>query len=554
MQNQYKKQASPSNVLSKKTTTSSSLKSHAPNTSFLQKNPLRLAAIDLGTNSFHMIIVELQEDMNFLTIDRAKEMIRIGDGSITTKLLSDEAMNSGIETLLRFRKLAEQRGVEPYHIVAFATSAIRESKNGGDFMERVTNTVGIRTKIISGEEEARLIYLGVRNAVEFGKRKALIVDAGGGSVEFIVGNATELKLAVSKKLGVARMFERFISTDPISKAEERRLRKHLKDEIKPIAIEAKKIGFELAIASSGTAQNIAAMILADKGLTLDPQNSAPKIEKKDLERLTEKILAARSDARRAMPGLDPKRGDLIIPGILLFQVVFELFNLKTMVISDFALREGIVIDYLSGHLEEFRLAYEYPDVRRRSVVELAKRCYWDEARSKHIAGLSVRMFDLLKRLHGFSQVERELLEYAAFLHNIGYFISASSHHKHSHYIILNGELRGFQPEEIQIMANVARYHRKSLPKPEHEHFEMLSPKAKRVVTVLASILRLANAFDRTHRQNIAVEGIRIEEKRIIFRIAALSDPEIEIWAAMRMTEMMEIAFRKKVEISIRKGS
>ncbi len=178
------------------------------------QNPMRLAAIDLGTNSFHMIIVELLPDMSFLVIDRAKEMIRIGDGSLTTKMLSDEAMKQGLETLTRFRKLAEQRGVETHHIIAFATSAIREAKNGGAYMETVSQKIGIRTSIISGDEEARLIYLAIRQAIDIGNRKALMVDARGGSVELMIGDGEKLYLAESKKLGVARMYERFIKHDP----------------------------------------------------------------------------------------------------------------------------------------------------------------------------------------------------------------------------------------------------------------------------------------------------------------------------------------------------
>ncbi|MDW8466482.1 MAG: hypothetical protein RML35_10005 [Chloroherpetonaceae bacterium] len=227
-------------------------------------SPIRIAAIDLGTNSFHMIIVELLPDMSFTMIDRAKEMIRIGSGSLATRQLSEAAMEQGIETLLRFRKLAEQRGVDTDHILAFATSAIREAKNGQEFMERVATQVGIRTRIISGEEEGRLIYLAIQRAINIGKRKALMIDVGGGSVEFMVGDAQQLYFVESKKLGVARLQERFVTTDPISDREFNALEGYLVEEIRPVAKAAKAIGYEFAIASSGTAENIAAMILLER--------------------------------------------------------------------------------------------------------------------------------------------------------------------------------------------------------------------------------------------------------------------------------------------------
>jgi exopolyphosphatase/guanosine-5'-triphosphate,3'-diphosphate pyrophosphatase len=516
----------------------------------LLQNPMRLAAIDLGTNSFHMIIVELLPDMSFLVIDRAKEMIRIGDGSITTKLLTEEAMRQGLETLTRFRKLAEQRGVETHHIIAFATSAIREAKNGGAYMETVSQKIGIRTSIISGDEEARLIYLAIRQAINIGTRKALMIDAGGGSVELMIGDSERLYLEESKKLGVARMYERFIKHDPPTEKERAELEAFFIEQITPFATRAKSIGYDMAIASSGTAENIAAMIfLQENGQAFESLNGNA-FSRKAFQKLYERLLPMKSSERRTMAGLDPKRADLIIPGLILFDVVFRLFNLKEIIISTFALREGMVIDYLSKHIEEFRLINAIPDVRRRSVIELARRCYWDEVRSTHIAYLALQLFDELQVLHGLSAHERELLEYAALLHNIGYFISPSGHHKHSQYIILNGDLRGFSNDEIQVMAHIARYHRKSPPKPEHTTFQALSSKQKQVVRYGAAILRIANALDRTHRQNVRSVKAKISAKKIELRLTIMSDAEIEIWAVHRVKEMFEDVFERTLIVSV----
>ncbi len=515
-----------------------------------QSEPVRLAAIDLGTNSFHMIIVELLPDMSFTMIDRAKDMIRIGDGSITTKTLSKESMEQGIETLLRFRKLAEQRGVEQRHIIAFATSAIREAINGVDFMDMVSSKVGIRTRVISGEEEGRLIYLAVRRAINIGKQKALMMDVGGGSVEFMIGDAKSLYFVESKPLGVARMFERFISTDPPSDKELRDLEAHFTEALRPIARAAKAIGFDLAIASSGTAENIAAMILREeRGQEFETLNGSA-ISRKSFLRLYDTLLPMKAAERRLIDGIDPKRADIIVPGLVLFDVAMRQFGLKELVISEWALREGIVFDYLSRHFDHFRSPTDAPDLRRRSVIELARRCQYDEPRSLHIADLSLQLFDGLHPLHELQKAERELLDYAAILHNIGYFISPSAHHKHSQYIILNAGMKGFSPEEIQVIANVARYHRKSPPKAEHTLFQMLSPRLKHVVRVLASILRVANALDRSHRQIVKRVKVQLAPKKVELAIFAVSDPEIEIWAAEQMSDMFESVFGRKLLITV----
>lgn len=516
----------------------------------LSQNPMRLAAIDLGTNSFHMIIVELLPDMSFLVIDRAKEMIRIGDSSLLTKMLAEEAMKEGLETLMRFRKLAEQRGVETHHIIAFATSAIREAKNGGEFMQTVSQKLGIRASIISGNEEARLIYLAIRQAINISNHKALMIDVGGGSVEMMVGDGEKLYLEESKKLGVARMYERFIKHDPPTEKERDELEQFFTEQIMPFATRAKSIGYDMTIASSGTAENIASMIfIQENGQAFESLNGNA-FSRKGFQKLYDRLLPMKSSERKSIVGLDPKRADLIIPGLILFDVIFRLFNLKEITISGYALREGMVIDYLSKHIEEFRLINAIPDVRRRSVIELARRCHWDEARSVHIANLALQLFDELQPLHGLGARERELLDYATLLHNIGYFISPSGHHKHSQYIILNGELRGFSNEEIQVMAHIARYHRKSPPKPEHTTFQSLSAKQKQVVKYGAAMLRVANALDRTHRQNVRGVKAKISNKKIELRLTIMSDAEIEIWAVSCVKEMFEDVFERALSVSV----
>ncbi|ACF13626.1 Ppx/GppA phosphatase [Chloroherpeton thalassium ATCC 35110] len=514
-----------------------------------EQKPLRLAAIDMGTNSFHMVIVEVLPDLGFLIIDRAKDMIRIGESSITTKQLSPKAMEQGIQSLITFRKLAEQRGVNSVHIIAFATSAIREAQNGAAYMKQIADTVGIKTRIISGEEEARLIYLGVRNAIDIGSKKAFIFDIGGGSVEFITGDGRRPNMLESRKLGVARMYERFVTTDPIELKERHLLEQYFNVELEDIAKFVNKVGFDIAIASSGTIENIARMIFLQNGMRTDKLNGQ-SFSVKDFKRLAKQVIGMKSAARREIPGLDPKRVDLIIPGLLLVCKITRMFNIKDIVVSESALREGMIIDYLSTHFSDYRKTHYFPNIRRRSVIELGRRFQWDKAHASHVALLATKLFKKLQELHKLGDSEQELLEYAALLHNVGCFISMSKHHKHSHYVIMNGGLRGFHPNEIEIIANAVRYHRKSPPSEGHENFKKLSSKEQQIVRHLSEILRVANSLDRGHRQNVTNLDVEITAKKILLKLETHIDSEIEVWSVEREENYFEELFQRKLEVSI----
>ncbi|NTW48758.1 MAG: Ppx/GppA family phosphatase [Chlorobiales bacterium] len=520
---------------------------------------MRLAAIDMGTNSFHMVIVELMPDMSFMVVDREKDMIRIGAQSISTKHLMPEAIAQGLQSIVKFRKLAEQRGVDPEHIIAFGTSAIRESNNGDAFMKMIEIEAEVKTKIISGQEEARLIYLGVRNAINIGRKKVLIFDIGGGSVEFITGDGRHPEMMESKKLGVARMSERFVTTDPISQREQHLLRQFYEAELMPVVSQAKKHGYQMAIASSGTIENIARMIFQDVqnrqgaqkrggAQNLDSINGS-SFTRKEFQKLYNRALPMSSAERRELEGIDPKRADIIIPGLILVDVIMEKFGLEKIVVSESALREGMICDYLSNHHKEFRETHNYPDIRRRSVIELAYRFQWDRIHAEHVAKLALRLFDQLQPIHQLGEHERELSEYAAFLHNIGCFISMTGHHKHSYYIIINGGLRGFAPEEISVIANIVRYHRKSPPSLSHDNYAVLSQTQQYSVRMLAQILRLANALDRGHRQNVYDVEMKIFPKKIDLKLKAKSDPEIEMWGIERECKVFEDEYKRKLELS-----
>ncbi|MFZ4524394.1 MAG: Ppx/GppA phosphatase family protein [Chlorobium sp.] len=511
---------------------------------------IRVAAIDLGTNSFHMIIVEESKEKGIVEIDRVKDMICIGRGSISTKMLDGDAMQSGIAALKNFLVLALQHGVVPEHVIAFATSAIREAKNKCDFLRQIRDETGLKVKIISGKEEAEFIYYGVRNAVNIGKTADLLFDIGGGSVEFVVVNHKGVQLLESRKIGVARMRERFVTTEPISVHEIKMLEQFFAAEMVSAADKASELKVTRAIASSGTAQNIARMICSMNGRESEVSLNNSTFTRKEFQALYKAVIPLDAAGRRKMTGLDEKRVDLIVPGLILVDMIFRLFKVEEILISDSALREGMVLHYLKHRYSRAKRRGDEValDIRRESVNELGFRCDWDRDHAEYIARLSLQLFDKLAPLHHLEAPYRELLEYASLLHNIGAFVSISSHHKHSQYIVLNGELRGFFPSEIEIIGHVVRYHRKSTPSEKHTAYSTLKPTYKRAVDVLSGILRLANGLERGHRQNIQNINVEVKGSAITLHLTTRFEPDIEIWAADLLKPWLETVLQKTISI------
>jgi len=512
---------------------------------------VRVAAIDLGTNSFHMIIVEECREKGLVEIDRVKDMICIGKGSISTKMLDEEAMRSGIAALKNFLVLAAQHGVAPENVIAFATSAIREASNRGDFLRRIRAETGLKVKVISGKEEAEFIYYGVRNSVAIGKTPDLLFDIGGGSVEFILVNENGVQLLESRKIGVARMRERFVTAEPISPHEIKMLEQFFAAELVSAVEKAAELKVIRAVASSGTAQNIARMIHVMNGRASDISLNNSCFTRKEFQALYKAVLPQDAAERKRMTGLDEKRVDLIVPGLILVDMIFRLFRLEQIVISDSALREGMVLHYLKNRnktTSQQDAAFGL-DIRRESVYELGFRCNWKREESEYVAWLTLLLFDKLAPLHQFNpQPYRELLEYAALLHNIGAFISISSHHKHSQYIVLNGELRGFSPSEIEIIGHVVRYHRKSPPSEKHTAYSVLKPAHKQAVNLLSGILRLANGLERGHRQNIQDLEVAVNGKVVTLRLKTHFEPDIEMWAANLLKPWLETVLQKTITL------
>lgn len=503
-----------------------------------------LAAIDIGTNSFHLVIVQIMDDGNVKILDRAKENVRLGSGGKDMKTITPDALERGITALKHFVEIARTYNAP---IRAVATSAVREALNQNDFVKKVHARTGVTVEVVSGFEEARLIYLGVLQALPVFEKKVLCIDIGGGSVEYLVGSKGDALYANSLKIGCIRLTERFFAKPVLKDKDIKACREHIVGFISPVAREIKKHRFEFAIGSSGTIQNVANMIRAMRGEIISMQVNNFSFTKDELNKIVKIILKSKTDAQRAqIPGLDPKRVDIIVAGALVLQETFNLLKIKRLTVSEFALREGIIYDYLKNRVYEVDHHHHLSNIRYKSVMQLAKTFNYDTHHAHQAVKLSLSIFDQTKNLHKLGEREREFLEYAALLHEIGFFISHAQHHRHTYYLIRNSELAGFTDTEKEIIANIARYHRKSHPKTKHDGYNRLTEGERMVVKKLAGILRLADGLDRSHINKVSSVRCKIQPRNLILKIKAGSKIDLEEWAVNMKKGLFEEVFHKQV--------
>jgi exopolyphosphatase/guanosine-5'-triphosphate,3'-diphosphate pyrophosphatase len=508
---------------------------------------MRIAAIDIGTNSIHMIVVQVRPDLSFEVIDREKDMVRLGAGGLDGRSLTPTAIGAALQTLSKFRRIAESHKVD--EIVACATSATREADNGGDFIAEVDRQTGIRIRVISGTEEARLIHLAAGYGVDIGATTAVVVDIGGGSVEITLGSAASLTVGRSFKVGVIRLTERFVKSDPLSGGDERRLIKHLNREMGTYIDQIVGKGFDRVIGTSGTILSLGQMASTDDGEPPEDVRNL-RVSAKALHRLRKHLVESDIEERLATPGMDPRRADLSVAGSVLFDTIIRRLSTKEFTLCDLALREGIVLDYIRRNSARIRKVERYPDVRRRSIVELGERCgYWSE-HAQQVARLALNIFDQTRSVHGLSDREREWLEYGALLHDVGVHISYERHHRHSYYLIKNGDLRGFDPQEIEVIALIARYHRQATPKKSHEGYADLKGTLRKTVKRLSAMVRLAEGLDRSHAQALAGIDLYPRGDDYLARLRATGDAELELWAAHRHVAPLEEMLGKPLRFEV----
>jgi exopolyphosphatase/guanosine-5'-triphosphate,3'-diphosphate pyrophosphatase len=513
-----------------------------------------LAAVDIGTNSFHLIVTGYDTKGNFEIIDKEKEVIRLGEGCTgDIKNISDSEMERGVNTLHKFKGIADSHNAP---LRAVATSAVREALNKNEFIKKVKRETNLDVEVISGDEEARLIYLGILKSVPIYNKSALCIDIGGGSTEFVLGKKGKINYSMSLKLGAVRLTQMFFPGKKITKASIEACHNWIKGVLFPVYRHLKNKTFELAVGSSGTIMAAGTMIAARKNegdyKSIHINNFVFTID--ELKKLEVDLLKKTTvKERKSIEGLEPRRADIIPAGIILLSTIMSRLNLKELTISEYALREGIILDSLS-RIKKEDIAHNLSDIRYESIHQLADSCKYDKAHCMHVANLSLQLFDQLNEIHKLNVDTREYLEAAAILHDIGFHISHAQHHKHGYYIISNSQLMGFNENEIKIIANVARYHRKSHPKNTHKEFESLPEESKNIVQKLSGILRIADSLDRTHSNKIKKVNVEVNEKSIsVMPEVKTNLPEIELWNFERRKGLFEEVFGKQLVLEFQEA-
>jgi len=510
-----------------------------------------IAALDIGTNSFHLVVARPGPD-GFETLAREKEMVRLGQGGSDMKELSPAAIDRAVAALARMRRFAESQGAVT--VRAVATSATREARNAATFIDRARREAGVDVEVISGIEEARLIYLGILQTVPIFDRRALCIDIGGGSTELLIGERSETLLARSLKLGAVRLTERYFLGGELSGRSIRACREHIASLLSHFERDSRPHGFDVAVASSGTAESVARLIQHRRGEPDLRTFNCFEFTAEEVHDVTEMLCTTRTTPLRSkIPGLDANRADIAPAGALILDEIVRSLGITHLTFSEGALRDGVLLDTLQRRSGQTTGIGEIPslrDVTDRSVRQLQDRCDEDPAHSEQVARIAVELFDDLELTNRLGPDARRYLEAAARLANVGLVVSHSKHHLHSYYVIRNSELSGLTDHEIELIAQIARYHRKSPPKQSHAEFAQLTQPDQQLVRILAAILRVAIGLDRSHEARVSGLRVATDSERITIEVQARTscDIALELYAANERKGLLEEVAGRRIEL------
>lgn len=509
----------------------------------------RLAAVDIGTNSIRSIVIEVAASGKYKILDDEKVMVRLGEGLNQTGSISPAAWERALTALSRQKKI-----IDGYHvrsIEAVATSAMRKALNGPALVEAIKEKVGIEVEVITGEAEAELAALSAFHNFDLDGVRHLIFDIGGGSLELISAQGTHIEEILSLELGAVFLTETFLKSDPVTEPEHQRLRKHIRKALKASFSPEERSSLQCLVGSGGTITSIAAMVMATRRENYDSSHGYELLRSEVVHLLAS--LARKSDKeRRAIPGLNPDRSDIIVAGVTVVDEVMDFFGVNLLKVNERGIREGLI---LRG-LQKLKLLPGEKPVRswRASLLEFGRSCHFDEPHCLQVTRLALEIYHALAKRYGFTEKERRLLEAAALLHDVGYFINYSSHHKHSYHLIRHADLFGFTPRERELIANMARYHRKALPKKKHEPYMRLSAADRALVGRFGGIVRLCDGLDR--RRNSVVQGLecQLDKHTLKLTLQGEEDLSVELFGARAKNDLFQMAFDLKLVLEAPGGA
>lgn len=506
----------------------------------------RLGAIDIGSNSVRLMVAEALRGGTYRILDEEREPTRLGKSVSGEGLLDVDAMERTIHALGTFKKIAA--GFQVTSLRTIATCAVREARNGPDFCRRVREQVGLDVEVISGEREAQLAFTSVQRAFDLTGRNVIVADIGGGSTEIVFGTGNLIEAIFSTPLGAVRLTEQFglgegASGDDFQKGVPR-MEQAITDCLKK---ETTKPLFapHFLVGCGGTFTTLAELLMATKR-EADLPVAGYKASHAEIRHLLDRLRKMPLRARRSMAGMTPDRADIIIAGLSIVDALMKRFRVNTLVIHTRGVRDGLVremIDEAIGGPEDD------PSLREAAIEKLAAACSGELEHGRTVAALAGRIYEQLTAAFGLPPDDRQLLEWAARLQDVGYVINYDQHHKHSYHLIRNSRIPGIRGHDLEIIANVARYHRGALPKRKHENFSRLTSEEQQRVQRMAGILRLAGGLDRSRSQQVRDVEVQIEPQRVVLNVVADSEPQVDIWGAERRTELFEKVFGMPVAIT-----
>lgn len=500
--------------------------------------PIRLGAIDIGSNAMRMLAGEFRDVSSMQPLDQLRLPVRLGHDVFLTGKLTPDAMDAALEGLKTFSRRLQELGVTQHRAVA--TSAVRDSRNGAEFVKRAREEAGVVINIITGGEEARLVHLAVRNRIRLGRQKWLIADLGGGSVEILVVDENDIYRTESHEMGSVRLLEEL----GVAGEEPGRFRRRLEEYTATLRnsriLHTKVAGF---IATGGNIETLARLANAKAD-----QNGVASLRTAELRTIIERLATLSYAERVAQLDLREDRADVILPAAMVYERLAVLLAVDNVLVPNVGVKDGVLWDLL----EQNTFGGRHRTTRERAVVAgavaLGRRFHFDEAHGRHVAKLAASLFDQTRSMHDLKREDRRLLIAAAILHDVGTFIGYKRHHKHSLYIVSESELPGLTPTEILMVANVARYHRKNTPAAHHDAFNKLDDRNRERVVKLSAILRLADALDREHLQRIDEVRADVDKNVLKLSVTGRGDLLLERWALQQKAQFFEKTFNVNVHL------
>jgi exopolyphosphatase/guanosine-5'-triphosphate,3'-diphosphate pyrophosphatase len=504
----------------------------------------RYAAIDIGSNSIRMLAAEVIGGAPLKTLASARQVTRLGESVFQSGRISQGAMELSCSVLSQMA--AEYRAAGVVGVRALGTSALRDASNRDEFLERASEAINAPVEVISGQEEARLIHLGVQNRWPQPSERVLIIDIGGGSAELILSEHGRMSQAFSKQLGALRLTEVFLKSDPPAARELHRMEEYIEERIVDAVRRFGRKPYDRAIATSATA---AAVVCAVNRIPRAKRDTADRLRASapQVNKFYNAVSTRDLESRRKIPGIGPKRAEIIVPGVGLLMLALREFRLPSLYYSSAGLRDGIIADLaLRGVGRELS---QLDAEQRRLMHEMTRRYGVPPRHARKVAGLAHALFDSLQSLHCLPPAYGKALEAAAYLHDVGHYVSDTRHHRHSYYLVTNSDMPGFTERERRLIANLCRYHRKSAPSGAHSQYQELDPESRKALVQLTPLLRLADALDRSNDQRVESIDCQTREGDVIIRIHSEADVDLEQWAAETVADLFRQVYGRRLVVA-----